>query len=205
MEENPYGVKCKLFDVRKCVDIQCVGETYMRFREIPHRLRDKPLQRDISRHKFAADKKRKELLLNNLLKTIIMKKLMIIAVIISGMLMPAQVFAKNDRNEKKGVNRVQVDHNRVQKSGSDKKVINVGKNKPAAGKQVVVHHNNPAPVVVHHNNPAPVVVHHCNPAPVVVHHPKPVPAVVHHHCDNGIVEAAAVAVGIAGLISLLAN
>ena len=192
MEENPYGVKCKLFDMCKCVDIQCIGKTYMRFREIPRRLRDKPLQRDIIRHKFAADKKRKELLLNNLLKTIIMKKLMIIAVIISGMLMPAQVFAKNDRNEKKGVNRVQVDHNRVQKSGGDKKVINVGKNKPAA-------------VVVHHNNPAPVVVHHCNPAPVVVHHPKPAPAVVHHHCDNGIVEAAAVAVGIAGLISLLAN
>ena len=134
-----------------------------------------------------------------------MKKLMIIAVIISGMLMPAQVFAKNDRNEEKGVNRVQVDHNRVQKSGGNKKVINVGKNKPAAGKQVVVHHNNPAPVVVHHNNPAPVVVHHCNPAPVVVHHPKPAPVVVHHHCDNVAVEAAAVAVGIAGLISLLAN
>ena len=114
-----------------------------------------------------------------------MKKLMIIAVIISGMLMPAQVFAKNDRNEKKGVNRVQVDHNRAQKGGGDKKVIHVGNNKPNAGKQVVVHHKNPAPVVVHHHNPA--------------------PAVVHHHCDNGIVEAAAVAVGIAGLISLLAN
>lgn len=143
-----------------------------------------------------------------------MKKLMIIAVIISGMLMPAQVFAKNDRNEKKGVNRVQVDHNRA-KNGGDKKVINVGKNKHDAGKKVVVHHHNPAPVVVHHHKPAPVVhhhckpapvvVHHCNPAPVVVHHPKPAPVVVHHHCDNEVAQAAAVVVGIAGLVSLLAD
>lgn len=134
-----------------------------------------------------------------------MKKLMIIAVIISGMLMPAQVFAKNDRNEKKGVNRVQVDHNRA-KNGGDKKVINVGKNKHDAGKKVVVHHHNPAPVVVHHHcKPAPVVVHHCNPAPVVVHHPKPAPVVVHHHCDNEVAQAAAVVVGIAGLISILAD
>ncbi len=127
-----------------------------------------------------------------------MKKLMIIAVIISGMLMPAQVFAKNDRNERKGANRVQVDHNRA-KRGGDKKVINVGKGNPGHGnKHVAVKHHKPAPVVVHHHpKPAPVVVHH--------HHPKPAPVVVHHHCDNGVAQAAAVAIGIAGLISILAD
>lgn len=140
-----------------------------------------------------------------------MKKLMIIAVIISGMLMPAQVFAKNDRNERKGANRVQVDHNRA-KRGGDKKVINVGKGNPGHGnKHVAVKHHKPAPVVVHHHHPkpAPVVVHHHHPkpAPVVVHHHHPHhhPVVVHNHCDNGVAQAAAVAIGIAGLISILAD
>ena len=44
-----------------------------------------------------------------------MKKLMIIAVIISGMLMPAQVFAKNDR---RGDNKVQMDYNRAKKKNN---------------------------------------------------------------------------------------
>ena len=139
-----------------------------------------------------------------------MKKLMIIAVIISGMLMPAQVFAKNDRNERRGANRVQVDHNRV-KRGGDKKVINVGKGNPGLGnKHVAVKHHKAAPVVGHHHpKPAPVVVHHHHPkpAPVVVHHHHPHhhPVVVHNHCDNGVAQAAAVAIGIAGLISILAD
>ena len=132
---------------------------------------------------------------------------MVIAVLISGMLMPAQIFAKNDRREVKKENRVSVDYNRVNKNKVVKHV------NPAPKKQVVVNHHNPAPVVVHHNpapvvvhhNPAPVVVHH-NPAPVVVHssHCAPPPPPVHHHC-SGVANAAAVAVGVVGLISLLAN
>ena len=137
---------------------------------------------------------------------------MIIAVLISGMLMPAQIFAKNDRREVKKENRVSVDYNRANKGG------NVAKNhKPEPKKPVVVKHHNPAPVVVHHHKPAPVVVHHHKPAPVVVHHHKPAPVVHHvncapppppvhhhHHCSE-VAGAAAVAVGVVGLLSLLAN
>ena len=138
--------------------------------------------------------------------------MMIIAVLISGMLMPAQIFAKNDRREVKKENRVSVDYNRANKGGN---VAKNHKNEPK--KPVVVKHHNPAPVVVHHHKPAPVVVHHHKPAPVVVHHHKPVPVVHHvncapppppvhhhHHCSE-VAGAAAVAVGVVGLLSLLAN
>ena len=131
----------------------------------------------------------------------VMKKLMIIAVLISGMLMPAQIFAKNDRREVKKENRVSVDYNRVKK---DNKVVKHAV--PAPKQPAVVKHHNPAPVVVHHPSPAPVVVHHSAP---VVHHvncaPPPPPVVHHHgHC-NEVAGAAAVAIGVVGLLSLLAN
>ena len=127
--------------------------------------------------------------------------MMIIAVLISGMLMPAQIFAKNDRREVKKENRVSVDYNRVKK---DNKVVKHAA--PAPKQPVVVKHHNPAPVVVHHPSPAPVVVHHSAP---VVHHvncaPPPPPVVHHHgHC-NEVAGAAAVAIGVVGLLSLLAN
>ena len=127
--------------------------------------------------------------------------MMIIAVLISGMLMPAQIFAKNDRREVKKENRVSVDYNRVNKGG------NVAKNhKPEPKKPAVMKHHNPAPVVVHHHNPAPVVVHHHKPAPVVHHvNCAPPPPPVHHNHCNEIAGAAAVAVGVVGLLSLLAN
>ncbi len=109
-----------------------------------------------------------------------MKKLMIIAVLVSGMLMPAQIFARNDKREVKKENRVSVDYNRVKKDNK------------------VVKHNAPAP-----NKPAPVVHHKPAPAPVVHHH-KPAPVVHHHHC-NEVAAAATVAIGVVGLLSLLAN
>ncbi len=139
-----------------------------------------------------------------------MKKLMIIAVILGGMLMPAQVFAKNDRNDRRGDNKVQMDYNRAKKDNKSKE-IKIGSNK--GNKHVAAHAHKPAPVVVHHkpapvvvhHKPAPVVVHH-NPAPVVHHHcPPPAPVVHHHHCNNEVAQAAAVVVGIAGLISILAH
>ena len=141
-----------------------------------------------------------------------MKKVMIIAVIVSAMLMPAQVFANNGRNDRgahKGVNKVQVDRGRAEggvrvANRSNKPApVSVAKHKPAP----VVHRHKPAPVV-HHHKPTSVVHHHCSPAPVVHHHPhhcNPVPVVHHHHCGNGVVEAAAVAVGVVGLISALAG
>ena len=124
----------------------------------------------------------------------VMKKLMIIAVLISAMLMPAEIFAKSDRHEAKRENRVSVDYNRAK--NNNKVVKHVA---PAPKKPVVVHHHKPAPVVVHHHKPVPVVHHvHCAPPP---------PPVVHHHhghCSEAA-GVAAVAIGVAGLISLLAN
>ena len=148
-----------------------------------------------------------------------MKKLMIIAVIVSAMLMPAQVFANNGRNgrdARKGANKVQVDRGRAESGVKVLKRNNkpapapVAKHKPAPvvhrhKPAPVVHHHKPAPVV-HHHRPAPVVHHHCSHVPVVHHHHcNPVPVVHHHHCGNGVVEAAAVAVGVVGLISALAG
>ena len=125
------------------------------------------------------------------------------------MLMPAQVFARNDRsdrNDRKGANKVQVDYNRA-KNNNKGKVVKHDNHKPAP----VVHHK-PAPVVHHHKPahvvhhcPPPVVVHHHKPAHVVHHCPPPPPVVHHHHCNDGVAEAAAVVVGLAGLISILAN
>ena len=143
---------------------------------------------------------------------------MIIAVIIGGMLMPAQVFAKNDRNDRgnrENTNKVQMDYNRSKHSNG--KVVKLNKKKPAPvvhhkpapvvhhKPAPVVHHHKPAPVVHYHCKPAPVVHHHCKPAPVVHHHCHPAPVVHHHHCGNGVAEAVTAVVGLAGLISILAN
>lgn len=186
--------------------INLVGFYGINYREIPQTNRDLPLQGGKPRNIFAPDKNTTGVRMNNLKKASIMKKLMIIAVIISGMLMPAQGFAKNDRNDRRANNSVQVDHNRGKKSNDVVKHVNKSNHKAAP----VVKHN-PAPAAHHkhvavHHKPA-VVHHHCNPAPVVVSHHCPPPApVVHHHCgSNGVAQAAAVAIGIAGLVSILAN
>jgi hypothetical protein len=59
MEENPYCIKRCFVSVPNCIDIQRVGKNSITIRENPCQVRDKPLQRDISHYKFAADKKRK--------------------------------------------------------------------------------------------------------------------------------------------------
>lgn len=116
---------------------------------------------------------------------------MIIAVIISGMLMPAQIFAKNDKNEKNIENRINKDYNRA-KPNNKKVVKHINKQQKHS---VIKHHNNNH-VVVHHHQPVHKVVHHVKCKPHVVHH---------HHCDNDLAQAAAVAIGVAGLISILAD
>lgn len=122
-----------------------------------------------------------------------MKKMMIIAVLVSGMLMPAQLFAQRNHKENK---RKPVTTRVENKKGGNRKEMHVQSvkqhHKPAA-RPVVVHHHTPAP-------PRPVVVHHHTPAP-----PRPVPVVHHHHCNSEAASVAAVAVGVLGLISLLAN
>ena len=73
----------------------------------------------------------------------------------------------------------------------------------------VVHKPAPRPIVVHTPAPPVHVVHKPAPRPVVVHTPAPpvhvVHEPVHHHCNNDITNAAAVVIGVASLISLLAN
>ncbi len=147
-----------------------------------------------------------------------MKKMIMMAVIVSAMLMPAQMMAKNDnyrkpvaieKQEKKGdrkvarVNNKHIEKNRkdVRRGNRQQKPAPVVVHKPAP---VVVHKpapvvvHKPAPVVVH--QPAPVVVH--TPAPVVVHTPAPRPVAV---CNSEAASVAAVAIGVVGLLSLLAN
>ncbi len=131
-----------------------------------------------------------------------MKKMMIIAVMIGAMLMPAQSFAQNARinkNEKRTI----VENRKENRGGYNKKEDRnngIGKNMNNKGGK---HFDNfghkpaPKPVVIHHHVPAP--------PPVVIRHHAPAPAVYHHHCNNDVVEAAAIAIGVAGIISLLAN
>lgn len=133
------------------------------------------------------------------------------------MLMPAQLMAQKNRqdnrpriesrNTNKGNNRKEM---RVESHNNRRPVVN--NHKPAPHKpqivhakpahRPVVHQPAPAPVHVAHHCPPPVVVHNPAPRPVVVHHPAPR---VHYHCDNDVANATAVAIGVVGLISLLAN
>ena len=131
-----------------------------------------------------------------------MKKMMIIAAFVSAMLMPAQIMAQNNHRNNRRPVAARVEHNRKGEHRKDMHIQN-GKHRPIvnhkpAHKPVVVHHHQPAPppVVVHHHQPAP--------PPVVVHHPAPRP-VIHSHCSSEVAGVAAVAIGVAGLISLLAD
>ena len=112
-----------------------------------------------------------------------MKKMMIIAVVVSSMLMPAQLFAQ--RNQKEN-NRKPVAARVENKRGGDRKDIKV---------ESVKHNPATRPAA---NKPAP--------RPVVIHQPAPRPVVVqHNHCDGDAAAVAAVAVGVVGLLALLAN
>ena len=128
--------------------------------------------------------------------------MMIIAAFVSAMLMPAQIMAQNNHRNNRRPVAARVEHNRKGEQRKDMHIQN-GKHRPIvnhkpAHKPVVVHHHQPAPppVVVHHHQPAP--------PPVVVHHPAPRP-VIHSHCSSEVAGVAAVAIGVAGLISLLAD
>lgn len=125
---------------------------------------------------------------------------MMIAVMIGALLIPAQGIAQNNK-VKRGDKNVRVENrqpdrnnrggkfdNRNDKGGKH----NYSYNAERGGKP------QPKPYVLHHHKPAP------KPMPNKPH-PRPVP---HHHCHNNgssVVGAAAVAIGVAGLISLLAD
>ena len=151
-----------------------------------------------------------------------MKKMMIIAVMIGALLMPAQSIAQNRRMEK-GERKVQIDKKRnnnkkeVNKGGKNFNTKKNGEHKKHIGKNHI-NHSKPRPIVSHKHKhhpvvaPRPVVIHKPAPRPVVISHNCNVPVyssvhhpVVHHHCDNNVVEAAAIVLGVAGIISMLSN
>lgn len=148
-----------------------------------------------------------------------MKKMMIIAAMVSVMLIPAQVFAQGNKNDR-GERRVVIEKQRVEKKkenfkgdfgkgkkndfakkkNNNKKAPKIDKKKPA--RKVVVRERAPK-VIVKEKAPRVIVKE----KPIVVHKPAPKPVIVDYcdHVDNDVVNAAAVAVGVIGLAALLAN
>ena len=107
-----------------------------------------------------------------------MKRMMIIAALIGGMLMPAQMMAKNNQNAKP---RIEYKNSKKDKPGNDR---NYRPGKP--GKPL-------PPVVAKRPKP--------RPRPI----PRPVPKKVYVYKDNDAINAAATIIGIAGLIALIAD
>ena len=148
-----------------------------------------------------------------------MKKMMIIAAMVSVMLIPAQVFAQGNKNDR-GERRAVIEKQRVEKKkenfkgdfgkgkkndfakkkNNNKKAPKIDKKKPA--RKVVVRERAPK-VIVKEKAPRVIVKE----KPIVVHKPAPKPVIVDYcnHIDNDVVNAAAVAVGVIGLAALLAN
>lgn len=122
-----------------------------------------------------------------------MKKMMIIAALISGMLMPAQIMAKNNnRNEKARVeNRGPQKEVKIvvkEKRGKKEKYDDCYKYNKPGKKQYKKFGKCPKPVVIV-NQPA----------------PRPRPVCRYNNNPGGAVNAAAAVIGIAGLIAILAN
>lgn len=148
-----------------------------------------------------------------------MKKMMIIAAMVSVMLIPAQVFAQGNKNDR-GERRAVIEKQRVEKKkenfkgdfgkgkkndfakkkNNNKKAPKIDKKKPA--RKVVVRERAPK-VIVKEKAPRVIVKE----KPIVVHKPAPKPVIIDYcdHVDNDVVNAAAVAVGVIGLAALLAN
>ena len=144
---------------------------------------------------------------------------MIIAAMVSVMLIPAQVFAQGNKNDR-GERRAVIEKQRVEKKkenfkgdfgkgkkndfakkkNNNKKAPKIDKKKPAP--KVVVKERAPK-VIVKEKAPRVIVKE----KPIVVHKPAPKPVIVDYcdHIDNDVVNAAAVAVGVIGLAALLAN
>ena len=123
-----------------------------------------------------------------------MKKMMFVAVMMSAMLMPAQMMAKNNReyNKPKVENRMdRFEKNRPNKA-YDKRFRDDRFNKK------------PMPMAKM-RRPAPR--HRPMPKPMPKPRPRPVPRPVYHNhcCDNDAVETAATIIGIAALAAMMAD
>ena len=128
---------------------------------------------------------------------------MIIAVMMGAMLMPAQMFAKNDRvNE-----RPRVENNQKKK---EIRIANERGNRPAnkPDKKRAANYrpnNRPGKPVVAARRPAPVVVvNRPTPRPCPPPPPPPAPRVVYYN-NNPVVEATSAFLSIVGLMAIMAD
>lgn len=126
-----------------------------------------------------------------------MKKMMIIAVMMSAMLMPAEMMAKNNRD----FARPRVE-NRVRKNDRKEAKMKFDNARPGKpGKQKFNKREKERrpmpPVARRHRRPMPRPLP--PPPPPRYHHHH------HHHCDNGAAETAATIIGLAALISAIAD
>ena len=122
---------------------------------------------------------------------------MVIAVMMSAMLMPAQMMAKENRNNAKARIENRMDDRREFKANrKDKKHMKAKPNKPNNKKFMKKRPmRRPAPVIV--NRP---------PAPRPRRIPAPAPQYIYvNNYNNDVVEAAATIVGIAALASIIAD
>ena len=126
-----------------------------------------------------------------------MKKMMAIAVMMSAMLIPAQMMAKENKNNAKAriENRIG-DRSEFKANRKEKKFMKAKPNKPNNKKFMKKRPmRRPAPVIV--NRP---------PAPRPRRIPAPAPQYIYvNNYNNDVVEAAATIVGIAALASLIAD
>ena len=126
-----------------------------------------------------------------------MKKMMVIAVMMSAMLMPAQMMAKENKNNAKAKieNRIG-DRMEFKANRKEKKFMKAKPNKPNNKKFMKKRPmRRPAPVIV--NRP---------PAPRPRRIPAPAPQYIYvNNYNNDVVEAAATIVGIAALASIIAD
>ncbi len=126
-----------------------------------------------------------------------MKKMMAIAVMMSAMLMPAQMMAKENKNNAKAriENRIG-DRREFKANRKEKKFMKAKPNKPNNKKFMKKRPmRRPAPVIV--NRP---------PAPRPRRIPAPAPQYIYvNNYNNDVVEAAATIVGIAALASIIAD
>ena len=127
-----------------------------------------------------------------------MKKMMIFAVMMSMLLMPAQMMAKNN-NRDFAKPRVENRVRKNEKKGAKMKFDNAHHGKP--GKQKFNKREKERrpmpPVARRHRRPMPRPLP--PPPPPRYHHHH------HHHCDNGAAETAATIIGLAALISAIAD
>ena len=138
-----------------------------------------------------------------------MKKMMIVAALIGAMLMPAEIMAQNNRKDAKArvENRGERRDNRVAAGKGRNEKPGFGFDKPGKDNRPGKNFDKPGKPGKGYGKPykpAPVVVVN-RPAPRPCPPPPPPPPVRVYECDNDVVGAAVAVVGLAALVSLIAD